>query len=92
MAASHAAASLPMDNAHTEVFHKTLAFFCALSEKGCAFSSVDDFPESSDTVEQENNPPLNVEELPTNNRRHKAHKCHGQLELRYDDYNQPYIQ
>ena len=75
-----------------EVFHKTLAFFCALSEKRCAFSSADDFPESSDTIEQENDPPLDVEELLMNNRRCKAQKCRSQLELWYDNYNQPYIQ
>ncbi|KAF8545872.1 hypothetical protein OG21DRAFT_1528201, partial [Imleria badia] len=81
-----------MNNAHMEVFHKTLAFFCALSKKGCAFSSANDFPESSDTIEQENDPLLVAEELPMNNCRHKAHKCHGQLKLRYDNYNQLYIQ
>ena len=75
-----------------EVFHKTLAFFCALIEKGCAFSSVDDFPQSSNIIEQENDPPLDGEEFPTGNRRRKANKCSGRLELRYNKYNQPYIQ
>ncbi|KAG9308842.1 hypothetical protein JVU11DRAFT_11472 [Chiua virens] len=46
-----------------------------------------------DTIEQENDPPLRVdaEELPTGNRRHRTYKCRGPLELRYDNYNQPYI-
>ena len=92
MAASHSAPSLPVDSAHVEVFHKTLAFFCALIEKGCAFSSVDDFLGSGNAIEQQNIPPLNAEELPMNTRRRKANKCYGQLELRLDDYNQPYIQ
>ena len=81
-----------MDDAHVEVFNKTLAFYCALVEKGCAFSSAVDFPESSDTIEQENDPLLDVEELPTNPRRRKTYKCNGRLELQYDNYNQPYIQ
>ena len=92
MAAFHATASMSTDDAHVEVFHKTLAFFCTLSEKGCAFSSADNFPELSDTIEQENNPPLVAEELPMNSHRRKAHKCHSELELWYDNYNQPYIQ
>ncbi|KAF8122014.1 hypothetical protein EV363DRAFT_1405257 [Boletus edulis] len=89
-AVSHAAASSPTDSAHVEVFQKTLAFFCALSEKGCGFSSADDFP-ACDTIEQENDPPLDIEESSMNNRRRKTHRCHGQLELRHDNYNQPYI-
>ena len=89
--ASHAAASSPRDNAHVEVFNKTLAFYCALVEKGCAFSSAVDFPESSDTIEQENDPPLDVEELPTNPHWHKTYKCNGRLELQYENYDQPYI-
>lgn len=94
MTASRSAVSSPADDAHVEVFHKTLAFFCALTEKGCAFSSAVDFPESSDTVEQENEPlaHADAEELPMNPRRRKARKCRGQLELRHDNYNQPYIQ
>ena len=90
--ASHATTSSLTDDAHMEVFNKTLAFYCALVEKGCAFSSTVDFPESSDTIKQENDPPLDVEELPTNPRWRKAYKCNGRLELQYDNYNQLYIQ
>ena len=92
MAISHATSYSPTDNAHVEVFHKTLAFI----EKGCAFSSVTDFPDSSDTIKQENNPPGDAEgvddELPRSNHKRKAHMCIGELELKHDDYNQLYIQ
>ena len=81
-----------MGDAHVEVFNKTLAFYCALIEKGCAFSSAVDVPESSNTIEQENNPLLDVEELPTNPHRRKTYKCNGWLEPQYNNYNQPYIQ
>ena len=96
MAISHATSYSPTDNAHVEVFHKTLGFYCALVEKGCAFSLVADFPDSSDTIEQENNPPGDAEgvddELPRSNCKRKARMCIGELELKHDDYNQPYIQ
>ena len=56
MVIPHTASYLPTDNAHMEVFHKTLGFYCTLVEKGCVFSSVANFPDSGDMVKQENNP------------------------------------
>lgn len=90
MAASHHAAS-PTDNAHVKVFHKTLAFFCTLVEKVCVFSSMDNFPQLSNIIEQENDFLFDGEEFPIGNCRHKANKCFGQLKLWYNNYNQPYI-
>lgn len=46
MAASYTASCLPTDDVHMEVFHKTLAFYCALVVKGCAFASSIDFLDS----------------------------------------------
>ena len=95
-AASHATSHMPTDDAHMEVFNKTLGFFCALIEKGCAFSSVTNFPDSSHTIEQENISSADPEDVggesQNNSRKRKVRKCHGLLELRYDTYNQPYIQ
>ncbi|KAG9309526.1 hypothetical protein JVU11DRAFT_10503 [Chiua virens] len=90
--ALHAAASSPTDNAHVEVFHKTLGFYCALIKKGCAFSSADDFPDSSDTVKQENKSPLALCTKELSMRKRRTPKCNSRLELLYDGYNQPYIQ
>ena len=96
--ASHTTSHVPTDNAHIEVFNKTLGFFCALVEKECAFSCVADFPDSGDTIEQENNCPVDPEDVDAdsesrnNTHKCKVRKCHGRLELRYDTYNQPYIQ
>lgn len=91
--ALRAATHTPIDNAHAEVFNKTLGFFCALIEKGCSFSSVVDFPESSDTIQQENDvADAEIIDDSLRSRKHKSRKCHGRLELRHDGYNQPYIQ
>ena len=89
-ATSHVASLSPTDDAHVEVFQKTLAFYCALIAKGCVFSSAVDFPDSSDTIEQENNPPLDADDESLKKR--KVPNCYGSLELKYDSYNQPYIQ
>ncbi|KAG6377394.1 hypothetical protein JVT61DRAFT_15190 [Boletus reticuloceps] len=80
----------PQDDVHSEVFLKTFSFFCVLLDKGCAFSSHADFPDSSDTVLQENNPVI-VKSDDECDHRCKMVKCCGWLILLYDKYNQPYI-
>lgn len=89
----HVSSHSPTDDAHVEVFQKTLAFYCALVAKGCAFSSAIDLPDSSDMIEQENNPPVDADgESLRDNRKRKVPNCYGAPELKYDSYNQPYIQ
>ena len=92
-ATPHVASLSPTDDAHVEVFQKTLAFYCALVVKGCAFSSAVDFPDLSDMIEQENNPQVDADDdSPKDSRKRKIPNCYSTLKLRYDSYNQPYIQ
>ena len=84
----------PQDDTHSEVFLKTFGFFCALKDKGCAFSSHADFSGSSDSVLQDNDHVIvesNDESNEPSCRRCRVAKCRGRLVLLYDKYNQPYI-
>ncbi|KAF8833986.1 hypothetical protein BDN67DRAFT_915867, partial [Paxillus ammoniavirescens] len=90
-------ARTPQDDAHREVFLKTIGFYCALVDKGCAFSSTTDFPDSSDTIQQENDTlddaeNNNIDHARSSRRKHKVPRCHGQLVLKFDNFHQPYIQ
>lgn len=75
MMASGSHSSTVQDDAHYEVFLKMLGFFCALINKGYAFSSTANFPDSSDTIKQENididiaNP---MDLMDTNHLRHRV--------------------
>lgn len=70
------------------IFSKTLAFFCALQERGCPFKSLgehnvsaaEEYPDSS--LSPEDYLDLTEEE---------PHKCTGRLALRTNDQNQSYI-
>lgn len=89
----------PQDDAHNEVFMKTISFFCALTEKGCAFSSAVEADLDS-TVEHVLDSATDatgmlVDDLhnPVHSRQHgKGRKCRARLVLRHDEFNQPYIE
>ncbi|KAF8835761.1 hypothetical protein BDN67DRAFT_984400 [Paxillus ammoniavirescens] len=91
-----ATAHTPQDDAHHKVFLKTIGFYCALVDKGCTFSSTTDFPDSSDTIQQENNTLDNAENDNIDHTRSSCHKrkvprCHRRLVLKFNNFHQPYI-
>ncbi|KIK79500.1 hypothetical protein PAXRUDRAFT_16302 [Paxillus rubicundulus Ve08.2h10] len=87
----------PQDDAHREVFLKTIGFYYALINKGCAFSSTTDFPESSDTIQQENDTldnaeNDNIDDAQSSRHKCKVPRCRGRLVLKFNNFHQPYIQ
>ena len=84
----------PQDDVHSEVFLKTFGFFCALKDKGCAFSSHADVSGFSDSILQENDHAIVEFDDDSDEpgcRCRKVAKCRGRLVLLYNKYNQPYI-
>ena len=92
--AAAALLALRPTTAEEEVFLKTLAFFCTLVEKGCAFDACDDavdfmgiqcndFTDSDEESDTERN---------CRRQRHATKKCQGKMIIRYDKYNRPFVQ
>ena len=83
------ASRLPYHDAYCEVFLKTLGFYCTLLDRGCTFLSSD--LDSSDMLVQEN---VLVGDaiVECGHNRRKSRRCLGHPILRYDDFNQPYIE
>ncbi|KIJ21162.1 hypothetical protein PAXINDRAFT_6932 [Paxillus involutus ATCC 200175] len=89
----------PQDDAHREVFLKTVNFYCALVEKGCVFVSTIDYPNASERLQHGNTvddtEPDNFEfgrQSRSCRRCRKGKNCRGQLVLCYNIYQQPFIQ
>ena len=78
---------------------KTIVFFCALTEKGCAFMSAADtdlelgFEHVLDDTTDTTGTLMDDLHNSARSRRHgKGRRCHGQLMFRHDEFNQPYIE
>ncbi|KAJ7219839.1 hypothetical protein C8J57DRAFT_1095131 [Mycena rebaudengoi] len=90
-----------VDTAEKEVFDKTLAFFCALLEKGCAFDpATDDVEVDENDLDSDSDSDCNSDSddsnsshmQPSNRRRPKDPTCRGKLVFKSDEYGRPLIQ
>lgn len=93
---------LAADTAAKEVFVKTLAFFCALQEHGCAFNDTREFTtvtQGSDSDADANDEdgcvsPAETQRTAAVRRRCRimSRPCRGQLTMRRDHFNRAFIQ
>ncbi|KAJ6452183.1 hypothetical protein C8R47DRAFT_998159 [Mycena vitilis] len=77
-----------LEEAKKEIFLKTLAFYCTLVEKGCAFDSDDSGSDSDDSDTQTGT------RIIKDCRRRKPSKsvCKGKIELRLNEYGRSFVQ
>ncbi|KAJ7493180.1 hypothetical protein B0H11DRAFT_2277283 [Mycena galericulata] len=86
------------DSPAKEVFNKTLAFFCTLVEKGCAFDpetddtefgSLADSDSDSDSTDSDSE---SSDVVFRSRQRARDPTCHGQLLFKSDEYGRPFIE